>query len=587
MVDLPQPIKFVPRPHQTKCVSDIWSYLTNATGDPVAVQPTGSGKSLITAMLADEISKASRRMVILAPKRELVEQNYEKICLLNPSADAGVYCAGLKRKDTDNDIIYATVQSVFRRPLDFGFRHMVVVDEAHMIQSGDQGMFHEFFHGLRINNPSMRIVGLTATPYRLDSGLIYGGDDNLFDDVCHATGIPELLDNGYIAPIRAASVKQISMSGIKKVAGDYDKRAMAERFGETLTDAVRETVDVANAERRHHCLVFGVNVDHANSVAAAITEISGEEARVITGDSPLLMRDACIRDFKSGALRWLVSVDTLHTGFDAPSTDLISVMRSTQSPGLFYQLCGRGFRLADGKDDCLLLDFGGNLARHGALDSEDYGKEALKKKNGDEAVEGKCPMKTCGFCKNEIPAMCKRCPECGAVQPESESEMHESEAESYAAALECQATGDRGDQPSQSVRRLAVDGVRYFVHQKRGASKADPRTLRVEYQCYEVDGKGERQGDVGESVSEWICIEHSGWTRMKAEQWWNKRSQQACPIDTDDALYVANKGGLAHPMFIDVERDGKYDRIVSSTGMGPQPLPVKLIQQYSQDELPF
>ena len=177
-------VKFIPRPHQEKCVKDLWRYLSNAAGDPVMVQPTGAGKSLITAMVAKEIADAGRRMIILAPKRELVEQNFEKIKMLDPSIDAGIYCAGLRRKDTDNQIIYATVQSVHKRPLEFGMRHMAMVDECHTIKRGDDGMFNAFFDGLRVNNPKLRITGLTATPYRLDSGLIYG-DGEPFDDVCH------------------------------------------------------------------------------------------------------------------------------------------------------------------------------------------------------------------------------------------------------------------------------------------------------------------------------------------------------------------------------------------------------------------
>ena len=575
---------FLPRPHQTKCMQDIWDYLSNASGDPVAVQPTGAGKSWITAMIAREIAQVGRRMVILAPKQELVEQNFEKLSILDPSIDAGIYCAGLKRKDTDNQIIYATIQSVYKRPLEFGLRHMTLIDEAHTIRRGDDGMFNAFFDGLRINNPSMRKVGLTATPYRLDSGLIFGKDET-FDDLCHTTGIPELLENKYISPIRAASVKQISMSGIKKTAGDFDKRQMAEAYSRNVIEACQETVDVANAEKRKHCLVFGVSIEHCEQIVDTIKKMTGEEVGMISGDTPALMRAAHIADFRSGALRWLVNCDVLTVGFDSPNTELISLMRSTMSPGLFYQICGRGFRLNNGKKDCLLLDFGGNLARHGALDSEEFGKEALKKKNGAEAVNGECPMKECPMCKNSIPVQCKICPECSFRFPESDQPNHEGQAEAFAPALECEATGDRGE--PTTARRMTVDNVRYYVHSKRGASKTDPRTLRVDYDCYETDAAGNRLDAVSTSVSEWVTIEHTGWVRSKAETWWKKRSNQICPVDADDAVFIANNGGLGVPKFIDIEKDGSYDRIIAATGFSNKPEPVKLTEEYTQDELPF
>ena len=576
-------VEFTPRPHQSKCMDDIWSYLTNASGDPVAVQPTGAGKSIITAMIAQAIASVGRRLIILAPKKELVSQNYEKIKWLAPEADCGIYCAGLNRKDTDNQIIYATIQSVYKRPLEFGLRHLALIDEAHTIPRGTDGMFNEFFAGLRINNPSLRKVGVTATAYRLDSGLIYGKDEQ-FDDVCHETGIPELLNNGYIAPIRAASVQTISMSGVRKVAGDFDKREMSKIYSEKVIEACQETVDVANAENRKHCLVFGVSIDHCEQIVDTLKRMTGEDVGMIAGDTPALVRSSTIDRFRSGELRWLVNCDVLTTGFDAPSTDLVSIMRSTASPGLFYQIAGRGFRLAEGKKDCLLLDFGGNLARHGALDSEDYGKEALKNKNG-EGFSGEAPMKDCPMCKNSIPAQCRTCPDCRFRFPESDDPNHDSQAESFAPALECQASGDRD--PELSSRRMHVEKVRYYIHSKRSSSKTDPRTLRVDYDVYEVNASGQRCDALTSTISEWVCIEHSGWTRSRAEQWWRKRSMQACPTNCDDAHFIANNGGLAEPKYIDIKRDGKYDRVIGYTGWFAKPDPIKPPSSYSQDELPF
>ena len=577
-------VEFKPRPHQIKSEQDIWHYLTNASGDPVAVLPTGAGKSWITAMLAKGIFEAGRRMIILAPKKELVAQNYEKIKLLDPNVDAGIYCAGLNRKDTDNQIIYATIQSVFRRPLDFGMRHMALIDEAHTIPRGSDGMFNEFFAGLRVNNPKLRKVGLTATAYRLDSGLIYGKGEQ-FDDVCHETGIPELLENGYISPIKAASVKTISMSGVRKVAGDFDKREMSKIYSEKVIEACQETVDVANSEKRRHCLVFGVSIEHCEAIVDTLGKMTGEEVGMIAGDTPALVRASTIDRFRSGELRWLVNCDILTVGFDSPSIDLISMMRSTASPGLFYQIAGRGFRLAEGKENCLLLDFGSNIARHGALDSEDYGKEALKNKNGEAAINGECPMKECPNCKNSIPAQCKTCPECTFRFPESDDPNHESEAESFAPALECEANGELGER--SLTRRMHVSKVRYYVHAKRGASKTDPRTLRVDYDVYEVDSSGERMDALTNTISEWVCLEHTGWTRGKAESWWRKRSVQAVPTDCDDAYYIASKGGLAEPRFIDIRREGKFDKILAYTGWTGKPSPVKPPSSFTQDELPF
>lgn len=566
-------VNYIPREDQLDCLQNFWNYLTNRDGNPVMIVPTGGGKSVIIAFACDELSKVDRRALILAPKKELVAQNVEKFEAISGSEKSGVYCAGLNRKEADADFLFGTIQSCYKAATEIGFRHVVFIDEAHLVRPGDDGMFNFLISQLQVINPKIRIVGLTATAYRLDNGMIYGKHpDLMFDDVCHETKIPDLLSKGLLSPIKAISVPEVDMSSVRVVRGEFEHRSMEMVFSADIGRAVAETVQAANQQGAKSCLVFGCSIDHCEAIADEIARFSGEECMVVTGETPSLLRENTLTRFKNGDLRWLVNCDVLTTGFDSPRTDLLSVMRSTMSPGLFAQMAGRALRTFEGKECAYLLDFGGNLKRHGALDSDDYGKISTRKQAASIAKDDDPQsVKECATCKQSVFKTDKICIHCGAELTVAREPNHDDVADSTSVALECVS--------KPLARPLLVERTEYSLHTKRGASPTDPRTLRVDYYC-------RKKGDIAvERHSEWVCLEHEGFARQKAVLWWSNRSGEPAPSMVETAVKMAEQGLLASPVAIEIKRDGKYDRVVSYI-LGPIPESDSGYED-SQEVLPF
>jgi DNA repair protein RadD len=257
-----------------------------------------------------------------------------------------------------------------------------------------------------------------------------------------------------------------------------------------------------------------------------------------------------------------VNVNVLTTGFDAPNIDCVAILRPTMSPGLWYQLVGRGFRLHPGKTNCLVLDFGGNAIRHGPVDQICI-KEKTANSRGSES-----PAKECPECHSLIAAGYALCPDCGYEFPKPERANHDPNASSEA-VLSGQVTETRYD----------VHDVFYSVHVKQGADEDAPRTMRVDYKVGFYQFK-----------SEWICFEHTGFPRQKAEMWWRARSNDPVPNSAQQAVDVASAGGVATTSRITVRvvSGERFDRIVDyELGEKPEPILLDNTQQTSTDEIPF
>ncbi len=214
----------------------------------------------------------------------------------------------------------------------------------------------------------MRVIGLTATPFRLKSGMICG-PENILNHVCYEVGVKELIRDGYLCKlVTKAGLQKVDTSGLHVRAGEFVAGEMEDLMDQDglVVAACAEIVGLTHD--RHSCLIFASGVKHGQHIAKVIQEISGKECGFVHGDTPTKERDKLLGRFKAGDLKYLANVNVLTTGFDAPNIDCIALLRPTMSPGLFYQMCGRGFRLFSGKLDCLVLDFGGNVLRHGPVD---------------------------------------------------------------------------------------------------------------------------------------------------------------------------------------------------------------------------
>ena len=533
-------MSFSLRPYQQEAVAAVYDHLRTRDDNPCVVCPTGCGKSLILAQIAkDAVQKWNGRVLILAHVKELLEQNAAKVRTLCPELKIGIYSAGLKSRDTDEQVIVAGIQSVYNKACELGAFDLVIVDESHLINSdSEDSMYKSFLDDMRVVNPNVRLIGLTATPFRLKGGTICR-PENLLNHVCYESGLKEMIAQGYLSPlISKAGRSQAELANLHIRGGEFVADEVAEAMDrEELVNAACSEIVQLTRDRKS-VLIFTASVAHCAHVAGKITQFSGEECAIITGNTPTVERAEIIARFKGELvpddffsfkkpLKFLTNVNVLTTGFDAPNTDCVVLLRPTNSAGLLVQMVGRGTRLSPdtGKINCLVLDYGGNIMRHGPVDM-------IKVKEKSEG-KGEAPAKTCPKCLAIIHAAYQKCPECDYEFPPPEKGKHDAYASS-AGILSGQ---------TESME-YEVSKTYYAVHSKRGAEEDAPKTMRIDYQV-----------GFQEFRSEWVCPEHSGYAREKFLKWWRDRTAPEVPIPrtAQEAVTLANSGLLAEPTRITVK----------------------------------
>ena len=191
------------RDYQRAAIDALYAWFRAGRGSPLVVAPTGSGKSVILAEFARSavVAFPETRILIVTHVRELIAQNHAALIRLWPDAPAGIYSAGLGKRQLGRQILVAGVQSVARRARDLGHVDLAIVDEAHLVPRSSDTQYGRLFEGLRATNPNLKVIGLTATPYRLDSGLLHGGENALFDGIAHDIPIGELVERGHLSPL--------------------------------------------------------------------------------------------------------------------------------------------------------------------------------------------------------------------------------------------------------------------------------------------------------------------------------------------------------------------------------------------------
>lgn len=559
------------RPYQRDAVDAVWKHIAKSDTNPAVVLPTGSGKTHVIAELCrDAVQKWNGRVIVVAHVKELIEQAAGKLQAVAPDLPVGVFSAGLGRRDLGYAVTIAGIQSVYQRAHDLGPLDLVIVDEAHLIPPDGEGMYRRFLADARDLCDHQRVIGLTATPYRMKTGTICG-PESVLHEVCFEAGVRELIVQGYLCPLKSRAGKAVAdTSDIHVRGGEFVAGELEDRMDEDgLVEAACAEVVAATVDRRS-VLLFCSGVRHGEHVVRVLREKHGVECGFVEGGTPAKERDALIARFKSGDLKYLANVNVLTTGFDAPNVDCVAMLRPTMSPGLYYQMVGRGFRLADGKTDCLVLDFGGNVLRHGPVD-------AIRLADTKDA-SGEAPAKQCPECDALIHAAYAVCPECGHKFPPRQVKH------AAIASDEEVVTGSEG--PARRDERVIE--VAYYVHHKRNDPLAKP-TMRVEYRI-----------GFNRWAREWICLEHSegGYARRKAEQWWRERSNDPLPSSVEEAVEWANAGAVARTERITLEKKpgDEWERIVGYA-LGDKPprledpdnLPEHALAAlgYSDDEVPF
>lgn len=523
------------RNYQSEAIGALYTWFENHDiGNPLLVLPTGGGKSLIAAKICkDALQWPNQRVLLLTHVRELIEQNYQALHSLWPEAPSGIYCAALKRKQAHNPITFASIQSVHKKAELIGWRDLIIIDECHLVGDTDGTMYRSFLEKMREINPHVRIIGLSATPYRLKTGYLHKGEDAIFTDIAFELPIIRLVNEGYLSPlIGKSAVTHVETKDMALIAGEFSSKEMEERFDEPalIAAAVKEIMEFG--KDRKAWLLFCVSIKHAKNVAEALTamEIATES---VSQETPMVDRDRILSDFKSGKLRAVTNVSVLTTGFDAPITDLLAILRSTMSPGLFVQIAGRGMRLSHGKSNCLVLDFGENLLRHGPITHIKPPNDKKRKKDDEEGV-------ICPTCRIVSPIGTERC-ECGEIlKPKPCPSCKEI---SVSSAKECLACGHIFSIPREINHRVKASYAQvmsndptitemptwfdvldttFEIHTKLGSAES----MKVSYRLNTT------------TVQEWIGFAHAKeYPKKLAAKWWMMRGGLApVPATAQDAL---------------------------------------------------
>lgn len=354
------------RPYQQEAVDKTLAHFRQTNLPAVIVLPTGAGKSLVIAELA---RLAKHKILVLAHVKELVEQNAQKYESFGLSAS--IFSAGLQQKSLDKQVTFASIQSLARNlSLLSDYYSLVIIDECHRVNEEGSGQYWQVINRLKETNPSLKLLGLTATPYRLKEGWIYhshyhgfvrGNIDAVFKKCIYELPLGYMIKSGYLCPpqIIKPEIEHYDFSALKPNSdGNYNESEL----NTLLSQQTRATFSivqniVALSHARQGAMIFAATVAHAKEI---VSYLNSTETALITGETIKSVRNDLINQFKAKKLKYLVNVSVLTTGFDAPHVDLIAILRPTESVSLYQQIAGRGLRLSPGKTDCLLIDYAGN-----------------------------------------------------------------------------------------------------------------------------------------------------------------------------------------------------------------------------------
>jgi len=528
------------REYQSRAVTELFDWWTkhqDAADIPLLVLPTAAGKSVICAEIVrqmwDQWPEFHPRTVVLVPSKELAEQNAAKLRALLPhNISVGFVSASLGKKKYNADVIVATIGSIHKSAYLLGNIKAVIIDEAHLVsqKAGDAGMYRWFLSELG-QMCEFRTVGMTATPFRGNQVWLTDGDDPLFTGIASRVSMRELLDAKFIAPLVPPTERietRIDASNVGISNGDYKIGELSREVDKYLSKVALEATKIASERKKW--IAFTPSVANAESLSEKLNSL-GIVSAVVCGETPKQEREDLIRQFKSHQIHCLVTVLALSVGFDVPDVDCIIWCRPTKSPVLYVQGMGRGTRIADGKDDCLVLDFTDTVERLGPVDT--IQGRAKKRSGPQEAPYSICP--DCGERNAPAALVCIYCQ--GQIREEEEAAPMDAKV-SLAALLS--SASEIGELIWHDVTR-----VDYAIHRKEGK----PDSLRVDY-----------FSGLLRTASEWVCFDHHGYAKEKAYQWWARRNPNGIQPNNTFVAFGLSKQ-LSSPSRIATRKNGKYTEV--------------------------
>ena len=555
------------RPYQKEAVDNTIAQLKKSPEPCLIDASVSSGKSLMVAALMKFMEDNNRNSICLTMTSELVEQNSDEY--VDYAYKCSVFCAGLGKRNWRLPSVFATPQTLIaaikkRHPISKKKMSLIVVDECHQINFRDKKTtYMRIINHYKEINPNLRIVGLTGTPFR-GKGESILGDGKFFQHKTADIGMSWLIENKFVVPPVYGRHKSddYDFSSCKLQSnGKFKASDLANASeGKRLThDIVQEVI--SNSQDRGGVLIFASTIAHCKEI---LESLPPKDSCMITGETPDKERQTLINKIKSGEIKYTVNLNVLTVGFSAPYIDHVVFMRPTESAVLWVQAVGRGVRDKEGKDNCLVSDYAGNLERLGDVDNPVITDMV---KNRDRDIEKDVPCPECGEMNSVFARRCvgydydgvrcgfffdfKPCPNC--------------ETQNDTTARNCRDCGHELIDPNakltrKSAFRIGVEPVsvpvintEYTRHKKRGGGVD---TLRIDYMVQLPNEKAE-------IISEWFSPNASGYPRhIFKREFVAKHAPSMIDYTLDEVLF--NKHEIKSPtnLLINKMVGSKYLNIV-------------------------
>lgn len=369
------------RPYQKEAVDKIiWSKNANLEGNDIVVLPTAAGKSIIISNVVHQLNEPT---LIIQPSKEILEQNYNKLLNYVNENEMGIYSASMNEKNI-NFFTFATIGSIYKKPEFFVHFGLVIIDESHLLGKSSNTMFMKFLNKVNeirksLGKPPLKIIGLTATPFRQD--ILYKYEDgglysytttklinrmkgNFWTRLLYNVSVKELIDQKYLCPLEYIDKTLIEQKDLKlnKSMSDFDledyEKRITDKEGEIL-NIIRYAESVSKS-----VLVFCSSVKQSERLSSLIKGSKSVSAKTEEGE-----RNEIINGFKDGKYKTVLNVNVLSIGFDHPALDCIVLLRPTRSICRYVQLLGRGVRIAPGKTSCKVIDLTSTVKNLGRFET--------------------------------------------------------------------------------------------------------------------------------------------------------------------------------------------------------------------------
>lgn len=535
-----------PRYYQKDAVNAIYNYFANGNkGNPLVCMPTGTGKSVVIGGFIFTAFQRfpELRLMMLTHDERLISQNAQKLKEMWKTAPVGICCAGLKQKQTNFPITYGSLKTVAniiqtsaeKNMPHFGNVDLLLIDECHLVSPNEETKYRFIINQLKEINPLIKIIGFTATPYRMKLGLLT--NNGIFTDVCYdctdSDSFFRFIQDGFLCNIITKKTQvEIDSSNVKHSAsGEFNEKSanQATNNEALLISAINEMK--IRAVNRKSWLIFTPSIEVCENVAELMNS-SGLNVTYVHSKLKAKEIDERIKAFKNGEYLGIVNKDMLTTGFDHPPIDFIGNLRLSESPGLWVQMVGRGARPFPGKPDCLVLDFAANTKRLGPINAPVMPKPPGK--GGGDA-----PVWSCPECDSYNAAAARFCVSCGCE--------HTFQTKYSGIAADDDILKRLDEKPVSKIEYFKVTHVTYSLHEKQNKAP----TLKVVYYCGML------------MFNEFIAFEsNSKYIKDKCAAWWYQRSPKDLPFTTIDALNQVRTFRV--PNKIKVNLAGDYPEVLAA-----------------------